>query len=99
MNKIKYILTTFVIIFLFIVIYFLSYNLAEPKAYDFMTKQFAVKSLPFDKIKKVNPNYVTYGFVNSDITIKSFQLFVNKQVELFFNIRKKVDLHLLHEST
>ena len=53
MNKIKYILTTFVIIFLFTVIYFLSYNLAEPKAYDFMTKNFLTQKLSFDKTKKI----------------------------------------------
>ena len=53
MNKIKHILTTFVIIFLFIVIYFLSYNLAEPKAYDFMTKNFLTQKFSFDKNKKI----------------------------------------------
>jgi len=46
-------------------------------------------SVYFDKIKKVNPNYVTYGFVNSDITIKSFQLFVNKTT-IEFSYKDKI---------
>ena len=54
MNKIKNTLTAIIITLIFVFVFFVTYNLAEPKAYDFMTKQFAVKSLPFDKIKKVN---------------------------------------------
>ena len=46
----------FSIIFTFLVfsfIYILSYNLAEPKAYDFMTKHYLTKNLFFDTNKKV----------------------------------------------
>lgn len=38
------------------VVYFLTYNLAEPKAYDFMTKNFLVEKAPFDNHKKVYGN-------------------------------------------
>ena len=55
MNKIKLTLTSIIITFIFIFVSFLTYNLAEPKSYDFMTKHFVTKKLPFDKVKQ------TYG--------------------------------------
>ena len=54
-NKIKFIFASISITLIFLVVAFITYNLAEPKAYDFMTKQFSVEKLPFDNIKK------TYG--------------------------------------
>ena len=38
MNKLKSFLTILIITFIFIFVAFVTYNLAEPKAYDFMTK-------------------------------------------------------------
>ena len=55
MNKFKNLFFTFIIIFIFVFVANLTYNLAEPKAYDFMTKHVLTQKLPFDKIKK------TYG--------------------------------------
>lgn len=55
MNKIKNYLFTIIITFIFVFVSFLTYNLAEPKAYDFMTKHFVTQKLPFDKLKQ------TYG--------------------------------------
>lgn len=34
----------------------------------------------FDEVRKVNNNYRTYGFADSDITIKNYELFVNKTI-------------------
>ena len=53
MNKFKTLFSISVITLIFIFIFFLAYNLAEPKAYDFMTKHVLTKKLPFDKYKKV----------------------------------------------
>ena len=53
MNKLKTGIFIFVITLIFIFVFFLTYNLAEPKAYDFMTKHVLAKKLPFDKYKKV----------------------------------------------
>ena len=61
MNKIKSTLLSIIVIFIFIFVAFLTYNLAEPKAYDFMTKHALVKKLPFDINKK------TYG--SDDVVI------------------------------
>ena len=54
MNKFKNILLTIIITFIFVFVAFVTYNLAEPKAYDFMTKHFLTEKLPFDKYKKVH---------------------------------------------
>ena len=40
-------------IIIFLTIYGFLYNLVEPKAYDFMTKHFVTKKLPFDNHKKI----------------------------------------------
>lgn len=53
MNKLKTFLTILIITFIFIFVAFVTYNLAEPKAYDFMTKNVLTQKLPFDKNKKV----------------------------------------------
>ena len=53
MIKIKNILITIAIILVFIFVSFVTYNLAEPKAYDFMTKHFLTSKMPFDKYKKI----------------------------------------------
>ena len=53
--KIKNILIAITLILVFVFVSFITYNLAEPKAYDFMTKHFLTKKLPFDGHKK------TYG--------------------------------------
>lgn len=53
MNKIKLALSTIIVLLVFCFVYFLTYNLAEPKAYDFMTKHALTQKLPFDNFKKV----------------------------------------------
>ena len=55
MNKIKFIFSTIIIVLLFAMVYYFTYNLVEPKAYDYMTKHDLTEKLPFDKFKK------TYG--------------------------------------
>ena len=52
MNKIKNIFLSITIIFIFSIIYYLIYHLAEPKAYDFMVKNVLIEKMPFDHIKK-----------------------------------------------
>ena len=54
MNKIRQILTIFIVILSFFFVSAITYTFAEPKAYDFMTKRFTVEKLPFDKYKKVH---------------------------------------------
>lgn len=54
MNKIKVTFSVFIIAFVFVFVALVTYNLVEPKVYDFMTKQFLVQKLPFDKYKKVH---------------------------------------------
>ena len=53
MNKFKLILSFLLAIFIFCIIYIFSYNVAEPKAYDFLTKHIMVQKLPFDVNKKI----------------------------------------------
>ena len=53
MNKIKFALTTIIVSIILVLVYFLTFNLAEPKAYDFMTKNFMTQRLPFDNYKKL----------------------------------------------
>lgn len=54
MNKFKQIFFAIIITLIFIFVAFVTYNLAEPKAYDFMTKHFLIEKLPFDNNKKVH---------------------------------------------
>ncbi|MCQ2754996.1 MAG: CHASE2 domain-containing protein, partial [bacterium] len=53
MKKLRTIFTVIFSILIFSVIYYLTYNLAEPKAYDFMTKTLLTNKFSFDKNKKV----------------------------------------------
>lgn len=55
MNKIKFLISAFVIALVFGFVFFVTYNFVEPKAYDFMTKTVLTEKLPFDNHKK------TYG--------------------------------------
>ena len=52
MNKLKTFFSIIIIAFIFIFVANVTYNLAEPKAYDFMTKHVLIKKLPFDKYKR-----------------------------------------------
>ncbi|MBQ4115694.1 adenylate/guanylate cyclase domain-containing protein [bacterium] len=52
MNNLKQIFLTFIILFIFIFVGFFTYNTAESKAYDFMTKTFLTKSYG-EKSKKL----------------------------------------------
>lgn len=56
MNKIKLYFSAFIIVLVFVFVYFATYYLAEPKAYDFMTKNVLTEKLPFDSLKKVHGN-------------------------------------------
>ena len=58
MNKIKFIVSAFVIALVFGFVFFVTYNFVEPKAYDFMIKTVLTEKLPFDTVKK------TYGTDN-----------------------------------
>lgn len=60
MNKIRVIFSTIIIALIFTIVAFFTYNLAEPKAYDFMTKIFLVNSFG-------NKNKQIYG--NDDIVL------------------------------
>ena len=55
MNKIKFIVTSFVVTLVFVFVFFVTYNFVEPKVYDFMVKTVLTNKLPFDINKK------TYG--------------------------------------
>lgn len=52
-NKIGLIFSWITITVVLCAVYFLSYNFAEPKAYDFMTKNVLIQKLPFDNHKQV----------------------------------------------
>lgn len=53
MNKIKSLLFSIIILFLLVFVYYFTYRLAEPKAYDFMVRNVMTEALPFDSYKKV----------------------------------------------
>ena len=53
MKKLRTIFTVLFLILIFSIVYFFTYNLAEPKAYDFMTKTCLTERLPLDKTKQV----------------------------------------------
>ena len=53
MNKIRFLISAFVIALVFGFVFFVTYNFVEPKAYDFMTKTVLTEKLPFDTNKKV----------------------------------------------
>ena len=52
-EKIKLISATGFVIFLFLLVAFLTYNIAEPNVYDFMVKNVFVNKLPFDNQKQL----------------------------------------------
>ncbi len=54
MNKFKTLFSIIFITLIFLFVGFITYNLAEPKAYDFMTKHVLVQKLPFDNNKKIH---------------------------------------------
>lgn len=54
MNKIKLILTSIIIAFIFIFVSLVTYFQAEPKAYDFMIKHVFTNKFGFDKYKQVH---------------------------------------------
>ena len=53
LNKSKIILYGLLVIVILAVVYVLTYNIIEPRAYDLMTKNFLIKTLPFDSTKQV----------------------------------------------
>lgn len=52
MNKIKNIFFAILIVSILYFVHFLTYNIVEPNAYDFMVKNILTERLPFDKYKK-----------------------------------------------
>lgn len=92
MNKIKNIFLSITIIFIFSIIYYLIYHLAEPKAYDFMVKNVLIEKMPFDHIKK---NYGSDDIVLVVIDEKTVEKYrwpwkrdVNCKIFEFFNYSK-----------
>lgn len=53
MEKIKLIIAWAAIFILISIVYLISFNVAEPKAYDFMTKNVLIQKLPFDTHKNI----------------------------------------------
>lgn len=53
-NRIKIILLWMVIFIFLGVVYYFLYNIAEPKAYDFMTRHILTEKLPFDTKKHIH---------------------------------------------
>lgn len=53
LEKTRLIFCWIIILIILGVVYFLSYSIAEPKAYDFMTRNVLVNKLPFDNHKQV----------------------------------------------
>ena len=53
MKKFKAIILSLLLILIVSLVYFISYNVAEPKAYDFMVKNVLTQKFPFDKSKNV----------------------------------------------
>jgi len=52
-NNFRLFISAIFVLALFAAVWFLTYNLAEPKAYDFMTKNVFANRLPFDTQKQV----------------------------------------------
>ena len=61
MNKLKSALFSIIILLLLAFVYYFTYRLAEPKAYDFMVRNVMTEALPFDKSKQI--------FGSSDIVL------------------------------
>lgn len=73
MNKIKQIATFLSVFFIFSVVFYLTYNLAEPKAYDFMVKNVLIEKLPFDKIKKTHGSDEIVLVVIDEKTVEKYR--------------------------
>ncbi len=52
-DKLKCLLSWLAILLFLCLVYFLTYTIAEPKAYDFMNKNVLIKKLPFDQNKQI----------------------------------------------
>ena len=52
-EKTKLAIAWLAVIILISIIYLISFNVAEPKAYDFMTKNVLIQKLPFDNHKNI----------------------------------------------
>lgn len=53
-DKLKCLLSWLVILLFLYLVYFLTYTIAEPKAYDFMNKNVLINKLPFDQNKQIH---------------------------------------------
>lgn len=53
MNKIKFALSSIIVLLVYIFVYFVTYNFVEPRAYDFMVKNVLTEKLPFDNKKQI----------------------------------------------
>ena len=53
MNKIKFALSSIIVLLVFIFVYFVTYNFVEPKAYDYMVKHVLTNKFQFDKKKQI----------------------------------------------
>lgn len=73
MTKFKQTLSAIIFAFIFIFIALATYNLAEPKAYDYMIKHVFTQKLPFDKIKKVHGSNDIILVVIDDKTVTKYR--------------------------
>ncbi|MCQ2740176.1 MAG: adenylate/guanylate cyclase domain-containing protein [bacterium] len=73
MNKIKSVILGIAIFITFLIVYFLSYNLAEPKAYDFMVRNFLTNKLPIDKQKQVHGSDDIVLIVIDNISVQRYR--------------------------
>lgn len=62
-----------IVTLIFMFIAFVTYNLAEPKVYDFMTKYILVNKLPFDKYKKNIASDAIILIVIDDKTVTKYR--------------------------
>ena len=73
MNKIKIALSSIIITLIFIFVAFVTYNVGEPKAYDFLTKHVMAQKLPFDINKKVHGSDDIVLIVIDDKTVTKYR--------------------------
>lgn len=73
MNKIRILGLNLFIFIVFVLVYQITFHLAEPKAYDFMTKNVLTEKLPFDNFKKVYGNENTVLVVIDAKTIERYR--------------------------
>ena len=73
MKKVKLALLSLVVLVGLIFAYLVTYNLFEPKAYDFMTQHVLVENLPFDKSKQTfGSNDIALVVIDAD-SIKNYR--------------------------